>query len=139
MLMPSGDLLRMASTIIKLRELRSYYLSKRRSSKDARPFTVVTVSMDDFIADPAKFTSAYIDFLLGDASGAMCPRVNCSKVAKDFEARYQRISERGTSHVTHYSTRSKSKMKLEKLLRSDPLFGPILDRIEDLVNEALHS
>ena len=137
LLMPGGDILRMANTIIKLEELESYLPSKQGGRN--HPFTLVTVSMDDFISDPAKFTTAYLNFLLGNNTQMICPRKNCTRkiksIAKEFEQKYQKINEKGTAHVT--TGRHSNKEKLMDLLKSDSLFGPILDGIEGLVNEAL--
>lgn len=129
--MPGGDLLRMANTIIKLRELQSYL-----SENDESPITVVTVSMDDFIADPEKVTADYLNFLLGEKNGADRDE-EVARIASDFARNYHKLGEKGSAHVTT-GTHS-NKKKLERALRKDPLFGPILDRIEGLVNEALRS
>jgi len=129
MLLPGGDLLRMANTIIKLRALQSTHR-----------FTLVTVSMDDFLSDPAKFTATYLNFLLGNNTQPICPRANCAqkikRIAKEFEQKYQKMSNKGSSHVTT-GRHSSDRDKLKDSLKNDPLFGPILDRIEGLVNEAL--
>lgn len=139
-LMPGGDLLRMANTIIKLHQLQSYLRSKREYRNN--PFTLVTVSMDDFISDPAKFTETYLDFLLGvDHTQLTCPGKNCAnkiilkKLGKSFELGYQKMNDKGSSHVT--TGRHSNKDELKDILKKDPLFGPILDRIEELVDEAL--
>jgi hypothetical protein len=136
-LVPGGDLLRMANTMIKLRELQRYL--DNREDKSHR-FTLVTVSMDDFISDPEAFTAKYLNFMLGNNSHLICPGMNCQSkikmIAKSFGKKYAMMKESGSSHVTTGLHTEKDLMK--NVLKMDPYFGPILDRIQILVNEELH-
>ncbi len=136
-LVPGGDLLRMANTMIKLRELQRFLYN--RGGKFHR-VTVVTVSMDDFISDPEAFTAKYLNFLLGNNSHLICPGMNCQRkikmIAQSFGKKYATMKESGSSHVTTGTRTEKNLMK--NVLKIDPNFGPILDRIESLVNEELH-
>ena len=137
-LIPGGDLLRMANTIIKLRALQRYHA--KHGDKRHR-ITVVTVSMDDFISDPKLFTEMYLHFVLGRNSKLICPekeecQIKLKKIATDFAEEYQRMKDKGSSHVTTETHTDKEKLK--NALRGDPVFGRILDGIERLVSEELH-
>ena len=105
MLRPGGDMLRMANNLIKLRELETYVHDSNRVGKN-HSFALRTVSMDSFISDPAKFATAYFDFLLdGTDTQALCPKRGCPRrvggVANDLARKYREMNDRGASnHVT---------------------------------------
>ena len=130
-----GDMLRMANNIIKLKQLQLSEANGNINGEGrAQKLTIVTVSMDDFIANPVKFTTTYLNFLLGDDAHIVAPK-RLKAIAKKFEKKYTSIIDEGGKHVTHgkYDNRE----QLKDLLKNDPLFGPILDRTKKIVEEAL--
>lgn len=135
-LIPGGDLLRMANTIIKLREMQLY---QEQYGNHRHRFIVDTVSMDDFISDPETFTSRYLNFLLGNNTNLICPGRSCQQriemTSKSFGKKYATMKEKGSSHVTTGTHTDKEMMK--NALKQDPILGPVLDRIEGLVSEEL--
>ena len=147
LLMPGGDILRMANNIVKLKQLQEYVTEQQQQHENGvkrnKPFTVVTVSMDDFLTDPIQFITTYLTFLTGDNyEQHLCPNEGakvCQKrmksIAKSFEQSYNNIKGVGQKHVT--TGKHENRTELLEALRGDGLFGPILDRIELLVEEAL--
>ena len=134
--LPSGDLLRMANNIIKLRELKSKHDNKNH------PFALLTVSMDDFIAAPSKFTFDCLNFLLGKNRGLICPDKSCKheieRIADEFEQSYIRKQTMGSSHITTGKHSNVTKKYLLEAVKNNTIFGPVLNEIESLVNQALN-
>ncbi|KAL3805638.1 hypothetical protein HJC23_005882 [Cyclotella cryptica] len=138
-LMPGGDLLRMANNIIKLKQLKDYL---KENTHKYRPLTVVALSMDDFITDPLAFTSSYLKILMGGNPLTLFenkPRKGeaiMKSIASKFAHNYNEMkSKEKHEHVT--TGKHSDRQELMESLKNDELFGPILDAIEDLVNDAL--
>ena len=135
-LMPGGDLLRMANNIIKFEQLRAYTETNHETYK---PLAVEALSMDDFITDPLKFTQSYLKILTGSTVNLF--RDNPTKsgrvmgsIAKRFAQKYTKNQE-DEKHVT--AGKHEDKEELLESLKQDEILGPILDAIESLVNDAL--
>ncbi|KAL7521988.1 hypothetical protein ACHAWX_006684 [Stephanocyclus meneghinianus] len=140
-LMPGGDLLRMANNIIKLKQLKEYL---RENELEYRPLTVVALSMDDFIIDPLAFTAEYLKILIGANPQSFFEhkpqkgKTIMKSIASKFARNYDEVkSKEKHEHIT--TGKRNDRHELIQSLKNDEVFGPILDAIEGLVNDALHA
>jgi hypothetical protein len=140
MLMPGGDLLRMANNIIKLKQLQEYL--EKNGSTSYKPFIVVALSMDDFITNPVEFTTTYLKILAGDqkllledkpSQGNAMMKVIANRFARNYNKMKNKEEHK---HVT--TGKHDDQKELIESLKNDEVFGPVLDAIERLVNDALY-
>lgn len=141
MLMAGGDLLRMANNIIKLNQLKDFLVHNDTSYP---PLNVVALSMDEFIADPFQFTSSYLNILTGGDTTQLFRnkpirgRMVMKSIAKRFARNYNETKSK--ANHTHVTTgKHGDRRELMESLKSDEVLGPILDAIEKLVDDVLHS
>jgi hypothetical protein len=136
-LVPGGDLLRMANNIIKLRQLQEY-IEKEFSYG---PLTVTALSMDDFITNPLEFTSTYLNILAGDDTKLIVGkprkgRAIIKSIASTFARNYNETkAKENHKHVT--TGKHEDRKELLESLKNDEVLGPVLDAIEVLVDAAL--
>ncbi|KAL3826973.1 hypothetical protein ACHAXA_000037 [Cyclostephanos tholiformis] len=149
-----GDILRMASNIVKLRQvtiledrarLSRHVLSPLEDRTD-RTIQVMTLSMEEFTRDPYVTTMRFLDFALGDSSS----RETKERIASEYESSYRDKVNGGDEHMTNdrWITNGKEhvgedmniaerKEGLKRFLREDELFGRVLGNIERLIEDAL--
>ncbi len=125
-----GDILRMANNIVKLRQAQARVTEGPRYKKDRKELRIYTMSLDDFIAQPAQSAYRFFDFVMG----ARASQMQKEAVANQYEE-YYRSKEVKSRHVTH--GRSHNTEELKEYLRHDPVYGPPLTKIERLVETAL--
>lgn len=136
-LVPGGDLLRMANNIIKLRQLQEYI----KEEFSYGPLTVTALSMDDFITNPLEFTSTYLNILAGDDTKLIVgkPRKGrriIKSIASTFARNYNETkANENHKHVT--TGKHEDRKELLESLKNDEVLGPVLDAIEVLVDAAL--
>ena len=163
-----GDILRMGQNILKFENLRMFLSSSSSSSssttslmplemltKKKDNFQLLSLSMDDYIANVRNTTLTFLDFVLGgggsrdgsDGGGGddgvqsddilsarlIVPRVLRIKAAEDMAFRSAR-SKKG-QHVTQ--GKHDDREELIQALREDVALGPVLSEIELLVENAL--
>ena len=92
---------------------------------------VISLSTDDFIADPHGMALRFLEFCFGSTVAEDVRR----KIALKYEQSYVTLQESGgDSHVTHTSDNTEM---LKESLRKDELFGRILGNLENVVAMAL--
>ncbi len=138
-----GDILRMASNILKLEQARQFV--HRNSVNDSsekssynKELQILTMSLDEFIAHPASSTLEFFDFVLGDDTNDNFRRRK-EEVARNYEKHYYEKMKTGEKHITHDKARNNDREQLIQYLRNDRVFGPPLHKIELLVESALAS
>ena len=137
-LVPGGDLLRMANNIIKLRQLQDYLASDASYGQ----MSVEYLSMDEFITNSLNFTSTYLNILVGDDTKLFAGKPRRGKalirsIAGRFAKTYNETkSKESHKHVTS-NGKHKDRVELMESLKKDEVLGPVLDAIEVLVNDAL--
>ena len=143
-----GDILRMASNVMKLNQLQrledqiriSQHLVPAKNQEE-RMIQVMTLSMKEFTDRPKQATLRFLDFALGNASPAEVKE----RIATDYESAYLEKIKGGDEHITKDKEILNGKKQnivgmkdgLEKFLRNHELFGRVLGNVEQLVNEAL--
>lgn len=143
-----GDILRMASNIVKLKQLQNLEDQIRLSQHVVAPtepqermIQVMTMSMEEFTQQPKEAALRFLDFALGDASP---PEVK-DHIASEYEKSYYGKVENGDEHITNDKEILNGqqlnivelKEELEGYLRGHELFGRVLGNIERLVQDAL--
>ena len=138
-----GDILRMASNIMKLEQARQFVhrnLVTDPSEKSSynKELQILTMSLDEFIAHPASSALEFFDFVLGDDTNDNFRRRK-EEVARKYEEHYYEKMKTGVKHITHDKARNNDREQLIQYLRNDRVFGPPLHKIELLVESALAS
>eukprot|EP00571_Detonula_confervacea_P000592 CAMPEP_0172320304 /NCGR_PEP_ID=MMETSP1058-20130122/40238_1 /TAXON_ID=83371 /ORGANISM="Detonula confervacea, Strain CCMP 353" /LENGTH=445 /DNA_ID=CAMNT_0013035539 /DNA_START=148 /DNA_END=1485 /DNA_ORIENTATION=+ len=142
-----GDILRMASNIVKLKQLQQLEDQIRLSQHVPSPephermIQVMTLSMQEFTEHPKAATLRFLDFALGDASP---PEVKVG-IAREYKKSYDEKVKKGDEHITNdkeimngqQENIVEKKEELEGYLREHELFGRVLGNIERLVQDAL--
>ena len=124
-----GDILRMASNVIKFQNLQT---SPSVPAEQRDNIHVLTISMDAYQKHPRSSTLQYLNFVLGE-DGSLVSSELRSKMAT---AQKKTLNSFGNSaHVTQ--GKHEDKEELRQLLRDDPVLGPILSEVEVLVDDAL--
>lgn len=126
-----GDILRMANNMIKFRQAQVRVRSPGEYMNKNRTLRVYTMSLDEFIAEPALSAKRFFDFVL---DGTDVTREHKEAVAMQYE-RYYREKTKYSGHITQ--NRSDSREQLMEYLRHDKVFGPPLGKIQKLVETAL--
>lgn len=143
-----GDILRMASNIVKLKQVQqlenqiriSQHLLPHEKQED-RMIQVMTLSMEEFTKEPRAATLRFLDFALSDAS----PSEVKERIATEYEASYLEKIKLGDEHITNDKNIQNGqkenivdkKGELEEFLRGHELFGRVLGNIERLVQDVL--
>jgi len=124
-----GDLLRMANNIIKLKQAQM----KLNASLEyqGRNIQVYTMSLDNFIAQPAVSALNFFDYVLESSP------VSQQRKEEAAYRYWQHYNDKRSisNHITHKN--SDDEEQLMEYLRHDDVFGPTLSRIELLVEAAL--
>ena len=175
MLGHGGDILRMANNIIKFRQLqlfeRTIHLQQHTlpefNDESKRKVQVLTLSMDNFIAQPKSFLIQFLDFVsLGNdgskkknGGGELLSPKEEEEIATRYEEMYYEKVNAGDEHITSLLSKtlvmdsdsveekeaektktvvmSDNVAELEQSLRENVLFGRVLGNIENLVEESL--
>ena len=131
-----GDILRMANNVIKFKQLQQSLSVPSSTEEEGRAhpnnIQVLTMSMDDFIADTAQNTMKFLDFVFGDDD--VISKKKRWEASRQQQERYSK--KKGRQHVTQTNSKN-NKEVLRVKLKMDPYLGPILNLTEALVNEAL--
>ena len=126
-----GDILRMATNIIKFENL----VTTNAMPRDRRSmFRVLSLSMEDLISNPHNSTLRFVDFIFGGGGDAVPNKLRVEAVA-EFEREKTRGTSKKNPHVTQ--GRHVDREALHQYLREDDAFGPVLVEIEKLVERAL--
>jgi hypothetical protein len=147
--MTGGDIVRMASNVVKLRQVMMLEDQVRLAKhvvpdESSRMIQVMTLSMEEFTREPRAATIRFLDFALADSSP---PEVK-ERIASEYEMSYIEKVKKGDEHITADKkiTNGKyggdmniveKKESLEMFLREHELFGRVLGNIERLINDAL--
>jgi hypothetical protein len=145
-----GDILRMASNIRKLDQAQQFIQQQQTAESDPvmknynKELQVFTMSLDEFIAQPASSALEFFDFVLGNSPNDLIQRRK-EEVALQYENHYyekfdtevNHVTNDRVSHITH--DRNDDREQLMEYLRSDSVFGPPLQKIEALVETTLVS
>ena len=174
MLGHGGDILRMANNIIKFRQLqlfeRTIHLQQHTlpefNDESKRKVQVLTLSMDNFIAQPKSFLIQFLDFVSlgndgGKQNGELLSPKEKEEIATRYEEMYYEKVNAGDEHITSLLSKtmvmdsdsdvveekeaektktvvmSDNVAELEQSLRENVLFGRVLGNIENLVEESL--
>lgn len=124
-----GDILRMANNIVKLKQSQMN-VQKSQQSGRKKELQVYTMSLDDFIANPALSALKFFDFVLPPKVS----REHKHNVAEKYEQFYHEKKKK-SRHVTH--GKSEDTAQLMEYLRHDPTYGRVLSKIALLVETAL--
>lgn len=144
-----GDILRMASNIIKLRQVQrledQIRLSKHVVGQEDKMIQVITISIEEFIQQAKTTTLKVLDFALQDSAPMEVKERLASQYEEefidsvimgstnDFIAKNQKISDdNGVNIVEKRDT-------LEGYLKENELFGRVLGNIEQLVDTELQN
>mmetsp|Transcript_12385 Transcript_12385/g.29246 ORF Transcript_12385/g.29246 Transcript_12385/m.29246 type:complete len:668 (+) Transcript_12385:2162-4165(+) len=123
-----GDILRMASNIIKLDNLQS----NSALPQDKREMVhIMSITMEDYMKDKGNKTLQFFDFIFGQDNDLITEEIKLDVVSK-----HDRMSDRkkNGSHVTQGKHADRD--ELRGRLMADPVFGLILNETEMLVNQA---
>jgi len=134
-----GDILRMAHNIIKWKETSNRVRFGEEYVAARKELQVYTMSLDDFISDPAGSALRFFDFVFEGATAAEVTHEEKWEVAQMYAEYYrQKMVESGRSgHVTHNNNKRGDPTALKEYLRHDPVYGPPLSKIEKLVEVSL--
>ena len=129
-----GDVLRMANNIIKLKRAQMKVQEEQQKQQQLdvkkKELQVLTMSLDDFISNPALSMTQFFEFVLPpDVS-----RERMHEVAVKYEQFYHEKRKK-SRHVTH--GKSEDSAQLMEYLRHDPVFGRVLSKIALLVETVL--
>lgn len=143
-----GDILRMASNIMKLEHARQFIQEQQNNAVEDsttnsnyynKELQIYTMSLDEFIAQPASSALEFFNFVLeGDNTNDKLRR-RMEEVARKYEKHYYDKIKTGVDHVTHDKVETDDREKMMQYLRSDVVFGPPLHKIEMLVENAVAS
>lgn len=139
-----GDILRMASNIMKLEQARQFVQDQIAGGGDSannennKELQIFTMSLDEFIARPSSSALDFFDFVLGENTSDSI-RQRKEEMALKYENHYYKKVKMGESHITHTKKGGNDRDELMKYLRSDRVFGPPLQKIEALVETALET
>jgi hypothetical protein len=128
-----GDLLRMANNIIKLKQAQIKLNNYREYQEGHRGIQIYTMSLDNFIAQPAVSALNFFDFVL--ESSPVSQQRKEDAAYRYLQHYHDKLSN--SNHITH--KKSNDEERLMEYLRHDNVFGPSLSRIELLVEAALSS
>lgn len=133
-----GDILRMANNIIKLKQAQMKYAQQYHQTDDIdnnnnnRGLHIYTMSLDDFIAQPAESAHRFFDFVL-DSNTVLHDRIDMA--SQSYWQHYNDKKLDNSNHITHGKVGDEDQLK--EYLRQDLVFGPTLHKIELLVEAAL--
>lgn len=130
------EIARMANNIIKLRQLHALISEMNIAnhialSNQHEQIQVLTLSMDDFIAQPEESTWRFIEFVAGNALSHEEKELHVRK----YENHYHKIIADTSKHIT--TGGSTDTEELIEYLRNHIAFGPPLSKIESLVNSVV--
>mmetsp|Transcript_19484 Transcript_19484/g.39707 ORF Transcript_19484/g.39707 Transcript_19484/m.39707 type:complete len:260 (+) Transcript_19484:68-847(+) len=126
-----GDILRMANNIVRLKQAENVVKYSAYYKQMEKYLSVYTLSLDNFIAEPAKSFNNFLDFLF---EGMNVSQKRKEKVAFKYEEYFYKKSAE-SPHVTW--GKSSNRLEQNNYLRNDPIYGPPLRKIEFLVDAAL--
>ena len=126
--MAGGDILRMASNIIKLDNLQS----NSALPQDRRELVhIMSITMEDYMKDKGNKTLQFYDFIFGNDTDLITDEIKLNAASKQ-----DHMSDRKKQgkHVTQGKHADRD--ELRRRLMADPVFGLILNETEMLVNQA---
>ena len=95
-----------------------------------RTLDILTMSIDDWIDKPSRSMTTFLDFIFK----FYMPDERKAKVSAEYE-KYYRENRVPTRHVTH--GKHDDNQFLMDSLRNDPVFGPPMSKMEEVVNRRL--
>lgn len=135
-----GHVLTMVHNMIRLKQAQAAEDRERalqhKPTGGGRRLQVQTLTMDDFQDDPRGTTYRFVDFALGDS---LLPGAK-NEVADMNYAMYRKkvghAKKGGTPHVTSTGSEEDNQLnqELENILREHEVLGPLMGRVEALVN-----
>ena len=128
-----GDILRMANNMIKFKQAETFVKNSEEFKNKEKSFQVYSLSVDDFIIEPAESFKRFLDFVFDRNSPNVSQR-HRQNVAKKYE-QYFLEKVLHDVHVTH--SKHTDTEELKEFLRQHPVYGPPLSKIELIVNQAL--
>ena len=126
--MAGGDILRMASNIIKMDSLQS----NSALPQDKRELVhIMSITMEDYMQDKGNKTLQFLDFIYEDNA------LITEEIKLNVASSYDQMSDRTKqgAHVTQGKHADRD--ELRSRLMADPVFGLILNETELLVNQAV--
>jgi hypothetical protein len=143
-----GDILRMANNIMKLEQTREFIQQQSNAAEDPttnnsyyynKELQIHTMSLDEFIVQPAVSALEFFNFVLGGDNTNDKLQRRMEEVARKYEKHYYDKIKAGVDHVTHDKVGNDDREQLMNYLKSDEVFGPPLHKIEMLVENAVAS
>ena len=127
-----GDILRMANNIVKFKQSQMMVKNSLGYQRKKKELRVYTLSLDDFIAQPAMSALRFFNFVFEEQTNVSHEQKVA--VAQKY-GRYYNEKIKKSKHITH--GKSGDSVQLKEYLRHDAIFGRPLSKIELLVETAL--
>ncbi len=126
-----GDILRVANNIVRLKQAENVVKNSAYYNQMEKVLNVYTLSLDNFIAEPAESFNNFLDFVF---DGMDVSQKRKEKVAAKYEEYFYKKSAE-SPHIT--TGKTSNRLEQNTYLRNDPIYGPLLRKIEFLVDAAL--